>query len=209
MSKDEKSRADVVRFDRWSRTYENSFTWRHFFEPVHEHLQTQVGAVAGKDVLDLGCGTGDMLRRFARAGAGRLAGLDPSGGMLEVARGLSGDLPNIEFFHATAESLPFPDEDFDIVTSCIAFHHFPDPDAALSEARRVLKPGGKLVICDMSAEGLGGRLMLAYGRAKAQDDHYYDRRSLALLMVGAGFEPVVTERVRRFPPAMLASSLKK
>lgn len=200
---------DRERFDAWSSTYEQSFTWRHFFEPVHRTMMGEIGDVAGRDILDLGCGTGDLLRRCAAAGAGRLAGIDPSEGMLAVARQLSGGYPNIDFFGAPAESLPFGEGEFDIVTSCIAFHHFPDPHEALAEAARVLRPAGKLYVSDMCSEGLAGKLMLAFGRAKAADDHYFTRSGLTGLLRDAGFEPGTARNVNRFPPAMLLSATRR
>lgn len=199
----------IERFDGWSSTYEQSFTWRHYFDPIHLFLLGEMGDVSGLDVLDLGFGTGDMLRKLAAAGASRLAGIDPSEGMLEVARGLCDGYDNIELHPGSAESLPFGDSEFDVVTSCIAFHHFPDPGGALAEAARVLRPGGRLFICDLDGEGVVGRAMLAYGRLKRADDRYFDRRSLLELTAAAGFETRGAGRVRMLPPTMLVSVARR
>jgi ubiquinone/menaquinone biosynthesis C-methylase UbiE len=196
------------RFDEWSSTYEKSATWKFFFDPIHETLVREVGDVGGLSVLDVGCGTGDMLRRFAAAGAARLVGVDASGGMLEVARRLSRSRGDIKFVESSAEALEFEAGAFDLVTSCIAFHHFPEPEGALSEMARVLRPGGRLFICDMCGEGIGGRIMLAYGRMKAADDHYFDRGSLSGMISAAGLETTGASRVRTFPPAMLVTALR-
>ncbi len=203
-----RSQASSNRFDEWSQTYEKSLTWRFFFNPVHERVVREVRDVGGMSILDVGCGTGDMLRRFAAGGASRLVGADSSEGMLQVARRLSDGAANIELLKASAESLPVGAAEFDVVVSCIAFHHFPDPEGALSEMARVIKPGGNLLLCDMCGEGLSGSLMLAYGRLKAADNHYYDRTSLARLMIASGLEPIGVKRVRRFPPAMLVTAAK-
>jgi ubiquinone/menaquinone biosynthesis C-methylase UbiE len=199
----------IKRFDGWSATYEQSFTWKHFFHPVHLLMLMKVGDVGGLSILDLGCGTGDMLRRFVAAGAARLVGVDASDGMLEVASRLCDGYGNIELLAGSAESLPFPAEEFDIVTSCIAFHHFPDPSGALCEAGRVLKPGGLLFICDLDGGGIGGRVMLTYGRLAGADDHYYNRESLLELIMEAGLEPTSAVKVRLFPPTMLVIAARK
>lgn len=202
------SNSSSERFDSWSGSYENSFTWRHFFEPVHEMLAQRLGDVTGSSIVDVGCGTGGLLRRLASCGAERLTGVDESPGMLEVARAHSGEMAGLEFMEASAESLPPGDGEFDVALSCIAFHHFPDPGGALQEMRRVLKPGGRLLICDMCGEGLLSRMMLLYGRLIATDRHYYDRKSLAALARVAGFDVAGTWIINRFPPAMLLTAVK-
>ena len=96
-------------------------------------------------VLDVGCGTGILARELAsRVGpAGRVAGIDPSPGMLAVARELA---PAIEWREGVAESLPFPDGFFDAVVSQFAFMFFADRGRALREMVRVSIPGGRLAV---------------------------------------------------------------
>ncbi|MBU1670298.1 MAG: methyltransferase domain-containing protein [Actinobacteria bacterium] len=195
------------RFDHWSSTYEQSLFWKHYFVPLHEMMVARAGDVGGLSVLDLGCGTGDLLRRFARAGASRLVGADVSEGMLEVARGLSRDLDYIEYVHTSAESVPVGAGEFDLVTTCIAFHHFPDPAGALKDAVRALKPGGRLMLCDLDGAGLPGRIFLAFGRWKRADERYFDTGSISRMLAEAGFADVSAERVRLFPPTMLAEAI--
>ncbi len=195
-------------FDNWSQSYEGSFTWRHFFSPVHDILQAHVLGVQDKHILDVGCGTGDMLRRFSGERAGRLVGVDQSEGMLAKARELTAGDDNITYLAGTAESLPFGDAEFDIVTSCIAFHHFPDPDTAVSEMFRALKPGGRLFICDLTEQGLAGHAMLLYGKLKA-DERYFTEKTMKALLDKAGFREVASERVFRIPPAMLVFGFRE
>ena len=195
------------RFDNWSATYEQSFTWRHFFKPVHDILQAHVLGVEGKHILDIGCGTGDMLRRFSGERAGRLVGVDASDGMLAKARELSAGY-DIELVDGSAESLPFGDEEFDIVTSCMAFHHFPDPGGAIAEIYRVLRHGGRLFICDLTQEGVLGHVMLYFGKSKA-DEHYSTEPTMKALLLEKGVREVASERVFTFPPAMLVFGFKE
>lgn len=203
------SRRDArERFDEWAATYEGSLFWRLYFTPLHDMLERRVEGVPGASVLDLGSGTGDMLRRFEKRGAERLLGIDVSVGMLEVARGLAGDSSRIEYVNSSVESLPLADDEFDIALSCIAFHHFPDPEGALAEVRRVLRPGGRLYLCDLSDSGILGRSMLAFGRLKRSDEHYFNLESLARAVRGAGLQLLNAEHVRRFPPTMLLTARK-
>jgi hypothetical protein len=73
---------------------------------------------------------------------------------------------------------------------------------------RVLKDNGRLFLCDMSGEGIPARVMLAYGRLCARDNHYFDRASLQQLIRAAGFETTGAATVHRFPPALLITAYK-
>ncbi|MEW6659638.1 MAG: methyltransferase domain-containing protein [Thermodesulfobacteriota bacterium] len=107
----------------------------------------------GEAVLDIGCGGGfDSLVAARMVGPeGRVVGIDVTQAMLDTARShlaLLG-LTNVSFQLAAAESLPFPDNDFDVVISNGVFNLTLDKEAALQEAHRVLKPGGRLLLADM------------------------------------------------------------
>ncbi|MFH1311968.1 MAG: class I SAM-dependent methyltransferase [Candidatus Eisenbacteria bacterium] len=106
--------------------------------------------VASLGILDVGCATGRLLNRLAAAGARTLAGSDLAPRILEVARakmmdrGVEADLRS-----ADAEgSLPWSTDSFDVVTLTGVLHHFFRPRRALAEIRRVLRPGGRLIVCD-------------------------------------------------------------
>ncbi len=128
---------------------------RAFFEQVERRryeLEPFIPAYAdfesarGETVLEVGVGLGTDLVRFARAGA-LVTGVDFSERAVELVRrrlefeGLEG-----EVLVADAESLPFADSSFDRVYSWGVLHHTPDTAAAVAEAARVLRPGGKLCV---------------------------------------------------------------
>jgi len=99
-------------------------------------------------ILDVGCATGRLLVRLAAAGAADLHGTDLAPGILEVARAKLAGL-DAELQVADAEdALPWPDAAFDAVTLTGVLHHFFRPRDALAEMRRVLRPGGRLLIVD-------------------------------------------------------------
>ncbi|MFT7622385.1 MAG: SAM-dependent methyltransferase [Myxococcota bacterium] len=94
----------------------------------------------------LGTGTGTVARGLARRG-GRVIGLDPSKDLMEVARGLDREAGvTIRYRLGTAEATGLPDSSQDVVTAGQCWHWF-DGDAAAREIRRILSPGGRLVIC--------------------------------------------------------------
>lgn len=103
------------------------------------------GITPGQRVLDVACGTGVLAREAAaRAGStGSVVGIDPGAGMTAVAKQLA---PAIEWRQGVAESLPFPDESFDIVVSQFGLMFFADRGQALREMLRVLTDGGRLAV---------------------------------------------------------------
>lgn len=105
-----------------------------------------VAPLPGERVLDVAAGTGTSSAALARSGA-RVVAVDFSPGMIEVGRGKH---PNIEFIQADATAMPFGDDEFDAVTISFGLRNIEDPKLALDEMYRVLKPGGRLVICEFS-----------------------------------------------------------
>jgi demethylmenaquinone methyltransferase/2-methoxy-6-polyprenyl-1,4-benzoquinol methylase len=100
----------------------------------------------GDRILDVATGTGVVAARLQRSGATVVA-LDFSAGMVEEGRKRH---PKIEFVQGDAQKLPFGDDEFDAVTISFGLRNVEDPKLALAEMYRVLKPGGRLVICEFS-----------------------------------------------------------
>ena len=105
--------------------------------------------LSGRRILDVGCGPGTLAKRLAEGGAS-VVGIDPGEAALSRARAA---VPDARFEAASGEALPFPDRSFDGAVMLNALHHVPDPGVALSEAARVLVPGGLLVVVEPLADG--------------------------------------------------------
>lgn len=113
----------------------------------------------GGDVLDLGCGTGDLSAEFVRQGAGSVTGVDFSGAMLREAWRKYGD--GALWLRGDALRLPFGEDSFDAVGSAFVLRNLVDLELAFGEMLRVLRPGGRLVALDIThpPENLYGRVL--------------------------------------------------
>jgi ubiquinone/menaquinone biosynthesis C-methylase UbiE len=188
-------------------------------------MEEQLGYAdtAGLDVLDVGCGQGIDLARYARAGA-NVTGIDLTLRHVELARGhlaasgLSGTV-----VQGDAERLPFPDDSFDRASSNGVLHHTPNIEAALREIRRVLRPGGeaRIIVYNRSSlhywlsqvlyAGLWQRKLFTEGSMEGVLRHVehstsgegrplvrvYSPRETRHLLCDAGFTAVTT-RMRQF-----------
>lgn len=107
--------------------------------------------LAGKRVLDIGCGAGILARSLSDRGA-HVAGVDPNAEALELAREA---VPTATFRQAAAEALPFAEDSFDGAIFLNSLHHVPEPamHRALEEAARVVKPARPIVVIEPLAEG--------------------------------------------------------
>jgi len=140
---------DIERFDRWSLTYEKSWLQRHFFDRVHQAVLSLVAEEGEPEsILDVGCGTGRLLRvARTRWPNVQLIGVDAAEGMVEVARQLA---PDVTFHVGQAEALPLPDASVEVALSTTSFHHWSDQAAGVREVARVLRPGGRFFLADIS-----------------------------------------------------------
>jgi ubiquinone/menaquinone biosynthesis C-methylase UbiE len=156
------------------------------------------------DVLDVGCGTGTLALLLARALPDtRIVGLDADEDILARARAkVTEAAANVELVHAMADSLPFPDDSFDRVVSSLVFHHLAPSvkREALAEARRVLRPEGRLHLADWGRPQ-DPLMRLAFLSVRAVDGfdntRAHARGELPALVSDAGFASVeVTEKLR-------------
>lgn len=118
----------------------------------HE-LQTMAKLIAGSaKVLDLGCGAGHASMAVAPV-CGTVTAYDLSADMLAQVDSLAAErgVSNIQTQQGDVEALPFDDAQFDAIVTRYSAHHWPNPLTALAEARRVLKPSGTLLVCDIVA----------------------------------------------------------
>lgn len=141
----------IKEFTKAARVYESDHAGiyeicKDDYPQMLEELQSE----SFEDVLDVGCGTGAVLELLhGEYPEKRLTGLDLTPRMIEVAR--AKQLENVRFIVGDAEALPFESRSFDAVLCSNSFHHYPHPEKFFSEAARVLRPGGRLILRDYTS----------------------------------------------------------
>lgn len=160
----------------------------------------------GQRILDVGCGTGNFSVKLAEKGA-VVTGIDLSEEMLAIARDKSGELP-ITYKHMDLYQLDFQDNSFDAIFSMAAFEFVKEPERALSELFRVLKPGGKLLIGTIHLDSPWGQL---YTSESFQKETVFKHASLKTLEEMAAYYPEWLLRTREClftPPEAFENEIK-
>jgi len=175
------------------------------YEKISRKLVEKVNW-SGKEVIDVGCGTGILSLMALENGAARMTCVDLSKLMLEkckakiIAEGYCEEL--IEFREAEAERLPFDDESFDVVASNMVLGLIPDQEATIIELARVLRPNGILALSTqgprlyMEAIGAGLKVMtMRYFLGHRFELWQRNENEVQSLLVNAGLKDVHTERL--------------
>ena len=146
---------DDGRAARYDRAVSGDHPLYARYEEVLDEVAARAAPTAGKRVLDIGTGTGNLARRCVSVGAA-FVGLDPSEEMLAKAREKHSGDADVRFDLAPEPflTIPFPEASFDAVISTYAFHHIPSgkKPKAIREMVRVLRPGGFWVLGDLIFE---------------------------------------------------------
>lgn len=182
---------EVGLFKNWyadlaSSRFANAFTYgRAKIDAMVDDLFR--AAPKGGKILDVGCGTGEHLKRALSHGLGAY-GVEPAPAMLETARR---EVPQGTIEQGVATKLPFPDGTFDVVImiEVLRYLHRSDVREALGEALRVLRPGGKLLVTLVNRWSLDGFYLLHRGRQLLSGRKYNERHPFCLF-----FTPGEAER---------------
>jgi SAM-dependent methyltransferase len=185
-----------VNYNSIATSYDTRWA-RERYEGVEEAIVEFVGGPEAGSVFEVGCGTGHWLT-LLRARAVRVAGMDLSAGMLQVAqqKNLVGRL-----VQGRAEAVPLASHSVDRLYCINALHHFTDRSAFLAEAKRVLRPGGGLLVVGLDPHDEAQRWWIYdhFDRALDLDRvRYPSVADLRAAMLAAGFEGCSTRPVQRF-----------
>jgi len=184
------------KWDQRSRTYDQKRF--DYFRWMQQQAIRLIDLRPGMHFLDIGCGTGWAVRYVAGLlhDEGDFSGVDISSGMIEKAQSQSQGLEPVHFCQANVERLPFEDETVDAALCTNSFHHYPDPVKALIEIGRVLKPGGRFFILDVTADDFFIRWVDSRVRQNEQEHvKFYGSREYHDLFTAARFDHIQSKTI--------------
>ncbi len=176
-------------FNRQAEKYDTS-DYSKYPRECYPFVLNAVSDVRFNKVLDLGCGTGVILKEISiKNSSAELFGLDLSENMIAQAAQRLGTTAKLSV--GDAENLPYSDDTFDLVCCVESFHHYPNPTKALLEINRVLKKGGLFLLCDAWARPLIRQIMNLFIKFSHDGDvHIYSENEINKLLEGTGFSAV-------------------
>jgi ubiquinone/menaquinone biosynthesis C-methylase UbiE len=132
------------KFDKRASVYDEGFEGK-LSKKFYNLLMNQIKMIQGAVVLDVGCGTGIILKKLYDLYNIDGYGIDVEMNMITEAQR---KCPNMKIITSSCHATPFENSKFDVITSCMAYHHFDDQKGFAKEASRIIKPNGYLYIVD-------------------------------------------------------------
>ena len=159
-------------------------------------IAEQIREIPYESLLDVGCGTGFLIDILTKQKPARYCGVDLSDEMIRMAR--EKQIEGAEFTVSSADKLPYPNESFDIVTCSQSFHHYPYPEQAMREAKRVLKPGGLYILSDTGIGGIGAWIdnHIIFRLMQSGDCRTTNRKGIEKLMETEGFTVADSRQIK-------------
>ena len=133
-------------FNKQAPVYDetNTILYSKYGKISCENIREYLNGKKFDNLLDIGCGTGYLIDMLSKEHNSKFVGLDLSPEMVKQAK--NKNINNAEFIEGRSDEIPFENNTFDIVTCSQSFHHYPETDKPMQEAKRVLKEGGIYII---------------------------------------------------------------
>jgi ubiquinone/menaquinone biosynthesis C-methylase UbiE len=204
-------------FDSWANSYDRSLLNRFLFKPSYLAFLEELYAWRGTSdepitLLDVGCGTGTLEAMLAKTQLPvRAVGLDYAEPMCRVAREKTheeGVSSRVSFVNGDSEHLPFDDGSFDAVTCANSFHHYPHQQVVVQEMKRILRPGGRLLLIDGFRDNVIGWFVFDVVIAKVEKHvHHAPWTQIHEYFTNAGFTDITRRKFNFWFPLLLTSGI--
>ena len=200
-------------FESWAHTYDGSILNHLLFRPSYNTFMEELAKWQGQhdrqfDLLDIGCGTGTLSDMVAVSNlrARYIVGMDYAMQMCLQAHAKA-ELAQFElsarFINGDSEHLPFANESFDVITCGNSFHHYPHQQAAVHEMRRLLRPGGRLMIIDGFRDNVIGWFVFDVVVAAVEKTvHHAPWTTMRRYFEEAGFRDIDQRKFNIIPPIL-------
>ena len=190
------------KFHKQAEKYDSGNKGKHA-RSLYESVINKLDELSFNNLLDVGCGTGNLLSLINTRYDAQIAGVDLTPKMLNIARIKLGDDADLKV--ADSEDLPFEDNKFDMVICTDSFHHYPHPENVLKEIRRVLETDGMIIIADpYTPTPLRQMVNLYFKLSRSGDVKIYSESDIRNLLENTGFESVKYEQTG--PNAFIATA---
>ncbi len=183
-----------LKFNQQAEKFDSDNAGKHSRE-LYDDILRKLSQFSFNKLLDVGCGTGNLLSLISNKYEVQLSGVDLAPNMLDIARDKLGEKADLKL--GDSENLPFEDNSFDMVTCTDSFHHYPHPENVLAEINRVLNPKGTLLIADPWAPTPLRQLVTIYMHfSKGGDVKLYSKDDIHKLLNNTGFKNIEWEQIQ-------------
>lgn len=178
--------------NKYTQTFDSKVT-----EYLKKRAIEKLAFENGDKVLDVACGIGDLLKRLKEKSLIDIYGVDISSKMVEESRKNLNGNNNIKV--GNVESIPFDNEMFDSVITTAAFHHFQNPIEAIKDIKRVLKPGGRIIIYDFTLPIVVRQMVNPFIKLSPEGDvKFYSLKEIKEMFTNEGFESIEASKLSSF-----------
>ncbi|MBI5393349.1 methyltransferase domain-containing protein [Candidatus Woesearchaeota archaeon] len=160
---------------------------------IKQILRNKKATSSSLKILDIGCGTGQLLSHLVKElPHAELYGIDLTEAMVSLAKQKLKQHKNIMVQQTSVEKMPFKDKLFDYVLTTEAFHHFPEPEKALLEMKRVLKDDGKIILIDIN---FGPGISYIFHKLEPGNKNIYSKKQFQELFKATGLQLIEQKRI--------------
>ena len=164
-----------------------------FVKPMYENLLKLVMEETPNTMLDLGCGTGYLIKEIKKQLDCKACGLDISEEMLKEAKK---NISDCDYKLGDSENIPWEDNSFDLVLCSASFHHYPHPEKVLDEIKRVLKTNGVLILGDPTMPIVLRQIFNLFIKYSESGDYrIYDKNEMNELLNMSGFKLIEYKKI--------------